>query len=189
MPSLTFSRSLVFVVGLAALAACDRIRPAPEVPHPLNGATRYLCCNLYYEKTTVSDVAYQVGTKIPFGTRVRVERVRKDRIELTPEGHPTITIEYKYGEKTVPFDTYLSELLLESDPHRELRKVPAKRVAAIEQGRIEQGMTKAQVKMARGLPPFHRTPSLDSPTWTYWQTHWNTIAVYFAGDKVERVTD
>src|SRR5262249_7111941 len=69
------SRTLVLVLALAASAACDRLRPAPEVPNPLNGATRYLCCNLYYEKTTISDVAYQVGTKIPFGTRVHVEHV------------------------------------------------------------------------------------------------------------------
>ena len=187
MPALRpFSRLLVLVAALVTAAACDRMRPA-EVPHPLNGAARFLCCNLYYEKPEISDVAYQVGTKIPFGTRVHIERVRKDRIEFTPEGHPTITLDYKYGDKTVPFETYLSHLLLESDPHRELRKVPAKRVTAIEQGLVEQGMTKAQVKMARGLPPFHRTPSLDSPTWTYWQTRWDTMAVYFAGDKVERV--
>jgi hypothetical protein len=181
-------RPLTLLVALVALAACDRMRPA-EVPHPLNGATRYLCCNLYYEKPEISDVAYQVGTKIPFGTRVRIERVRRDRAEITPEGHPTITVEYKYGEKTVPFETYLNYLLVEADPHRELRKVPAKRVTAIEQGLIEPGMTKAQVKMARGLPPFHRTPSLESPTWTYWNTRWNTIAVYFVGDKVERVVN
>jgi hypothetical protein len=181
------SRVLVLALALAAAAACDRMRPSPEVPNPLNGATRYLCCNLYYEKPTISDVAYQVGTKIPFGTRVHVEHVRKDRVEFTPEGHPTITVEYKYGDKAVPFDTYLSLLLVEDDPHRTLRKVPAKRLEAIEQGRIEPGMTKAQVKMARGIPPFHKTPSLDSPTWTYWQTRWDTMAVYFAGDKVERV--
>jgi hypothetical protein len=180
------SRLLVLVGALVAAAACDRMRPA-EVPSPLNGAARYLCCNLYYEKPTISDVGYQVGMKIPFGTRVHIEHVRKDRIEFTPEGHPTITLEYKYGEKIVPFETYLAELLLESDPHRELRKVPAKRVAAIEQGLVEQGMTKPQVKMARGIPPFHRTPSPDSPTWTYWNTRWDTMAVYFAGDKVERV--
>jgi hypothetical protein len=177
----------MLVAALVLVAACDRIRPAPDVPHPLNGATRYLCCNVYYEKTTISDVGYQVGTKIPFGTRVRVERVRKDRVEFTPEGHPTITLEYKYGDKTIPFETYLSELLLEHDPHRDLRKVPAKRVTSIEQGLVEQGMTKSQVKMARGLPPFHRTASLDSPTWTYWNTRWDTMAVSFVGDKVERV--
>ena len=179
-------RPLVLAAALLALAACDRMRQ-PEVPNPLNGATRWLCCNLYYEKPEISDVAYQVGTKIPFGTRVHVERVRKDRVEFTPEGHPTITLEYKYGEKTVPFETFLSMLLVEGDPHRELKKVPAKRVSAIEQGLVEPGMTKAQVKMSRGIPPFHRTPSLDSPTWTYWNTRWATMTVYFAGDKVERI--
>ena len=173
-------------LAVTALVACDRLR-SPEVPNPMNGTTRYLCCNLYYDKTEVSDVAYQVGTKIPFGTRVHVERVRKDRVEFTPEGHPTITVEYKYGEKTTPFETYVERLLPETDPRRDLRKVPAKRVTAIEQGVVEQGMTKAQVKMARGLPPAHRTPSLESPTWTYWNTRWDTMVVYFNGDKVDRI--
>jgi len=29
------------------LAACTK---GPEVAHPFNGQTRYLCCNLYYDK-------------------------------------------------------------------------------------------------------------------------------------------
>ena len=53
--------------------------------------------------------------------------------------------------------------------------------------KIQIGMSRSQVLMARGVPPPHRTPSLKDATWTYWQDHWNTIAVYFAGDKVERV--
>jgi hypothetical protein len=178
---------MLAVLAATALAACKGGLRSPEVPHPLNGATRYLCCNLYYEKTDVTDVAYQVGTKIPFGTRVRIERVRRNEVEFTPEGHPTITVAYKYGDKTMPFETYLDRLLPETDPRRELRKVPAKRVTAIEQGVVEQGMTKAQVKMARGLPPAHRTPSLESPTWTYWNTRWDTMVVYFNGEKVDRI--
>jgi len=35
----------------------------PDVPSPLNGAARRLCCNLYYEKPTISDVNYQVGSQ------------------------------------------------------------------------------------------------------------------------------
>jgi hypothetical protein len=186
MRPLRASRLTVAVLALAALAACKSLG-RPDVPHPLNGAARRLCCNLYYEKTTISDVNYQVGTKIPFGTPVHIERVRSDSVEFTPEGHPTITLEYKYGAKAVPFEAYLGRLFVENDPHKDLRKVPAKRVSAIEEGRLEQGMTKPQVMMTRGIPPGHRTPSLDASIWTYWQNRWDTIAVYFAGDKVERI--
>jgi hypothetical protein len=173
-----------FVLAVAIFGSACK---GPEVASPYTGTARYLCCNLWYEKPHVNDVGYQVGTKIPFGTRVHVEKVWRSSIQFTPEGQPTITLDYKHGEKTVPFDAYLAKLLLDEDPHKSLRKVPAKRVQSIEQGLIEAGMTKDQVLMARGIPPAHRTPSLDSPTWTYWQNRWDSLVVYFTGDKVERI--
>jgi hypothetical protein len=175
--------TLLVLVAIVLGSACK----GPEIAHPYTGTTRYLCCNLYYEKTKINDAAWMVGTKIPFGTPVHIEHVWRNAIEFTPEGHPSITLAYKYGAKDVPFDTYLDRLLVTTDPHTKLRKVPAKRVEAIEQGLIEAGMTKDQVLMARGIPPGHRTHSLDSPTWTYWRNHWDAQVVYFVGDKVDRV--
>lgn len=178
----------VLCVAFTLAAACKGMhRGGPEVAHPFTGTTRYLCCNFYYEKDKASDVNYQAGTKVPFGTRVHIERVTRDAVQFTPEGHPTITLEYKQGDKAVPFDTYLEQLFPDSDPRGRLRKVPAKRVQTIERGSIEKGMSREQVLMARGIPPAHRTPSLDSPTWTYWQNRWDTLVVYFAGDKVDRI--
>jgi len=172
--------------ALLAMTAIGCMKKA-EVAHPFTGTTRYLCCNLYYDKAKTTDAAYQVGTKIPFGTRVYVEHVRRNSIEFTAEGHPTITLAYTHGDKAVPFDTYLDQLLVEQDPRGKLRKVPAKRIDAIEHGRVEKGMTREQVLMTRGIPPAHRTPSLDSPTWTYWQNRWDSMVVYFVGDKVDRI--
>jgi hypothetical protein len=175
---------LGLVLAVAALAPGCK---GPEVASPLTGTSRYLCCNLYYPKTRIPDLAWQVGTKVPLGTRVQIERVRRNSVDFTPEGHPTLTIEYKYGDETTPFETYLDRLFVERDPHAKLKKLAAKRAAAIEQGVVEPGMTKDQVLMARGLPPGHRTPSLESPTWTYWQNRWDTMVVYFVGDKVDRI--
>jgi hypothetical protein len=167
------------------LAACR----GPEVPHAMTGTTRYLCCNFYYERTKVNDAAWQVGTKVPLGTRVRIERVRRGSIDFTPEGYPTITLVYKYSARSLPFDAYLDRLFVEHDPRARLRKLSAKRVGVIENGIVEQGMTKDQVLMARGIPPAHRTPSLESPMWTYWRNKWDTMEVYFVNDKVERVVN
>jgi len=174
-------------VLITTMAACKGAFRGPEVAHPMSGTTRYLCCNLYYDKAKATDIGWQAGTKVPFGTRVHVERVRRDSVEFTPEGHPTITLVYKHGDRVVPFDTYLERLLVETDPRGRLRKVPAKRVEAIERGGIEKGMTRDQVLMARGIPPAHRTPDLESPTWTYWQNRWDTLVVYFVGDRVDRI--
>jgi hypothetical protein len=175
------------ILALAAAVVLAAACKGPEVPSPYTGTTHYLCCNIYYEKAKMNDATWIVGTKVPFGTRVHVEHVFRNAIEFTPEGHPTITLAYKYGEKAVPFETYLSRLLVDTDPHTKLRKVPQKRVEAIEQGLVEPGMTRDQVMMARGIPPGHKTPALESPTWTYWRNHWDAEVVYFVGDKVERV--
>jgi hypothetical protein len=173
----------LLMAGAALVGGCK----GPEVPNPLTGTTRYLCCNLYYEKTSIPDTNWQVGTKIPFGTPVHIDHVWRAGVQFTAEGHPPITIGYKHGDKVVPFETYLDRLFVEQDPRKKLRKVPAKRVEAIEQALVEPGMTKEQVLMARGIPPAHRTPSLDSPTWTYWRNRWDTQVVYFVGDKVDRI--
>jgi hypothetical protein len=172
---------------IVVVAGCKGGMRGPEVAHPMTTTTRYLCCNLYYEKTKTNDTNYQVGTKVPFGTKIYIDRVRRDSVDFTPEGHPTITLIYKQGEKYVPFDSYLDRLFVDRDPRGQLRKVKRERVEAIERGAIEKGMTRDQVMMARGIPPAHRTPDLNSPTWTYWQNRWDTLVVYFVGDRVDRI--
>ena len=180
-------RSLVVVTLVVAAVLGALACKGPEVASPLTGTSPYLCCNLWFEKPKLNDGTWQVGTKIPFGTRVHVEHVWTNAVQFTPEGFPTLTLSYKYGDKAVPFETYLNQLFVATDPRSKLKKVPAKRVQAIEQGLIEPGMTKDQVLMARGIPPAHRTPALQSSSWTYWTNHWDSSVVYFQGDKVDRV--
>ena len=192
----------VFVVVLATVGC----KP-PPVPHPMNGQTRYTCCNMHYEGDAISDVNYQKGTLIPFGTRVQIVEVRSDRVKFIPTGHPPLTLILKYGKDAgLTMDQLLDQTFLEQDPHTKLARGAAPRGKTakggkaapaadagrteklIEQGVVEPGMTKEQVLMAKGYPPKHRTPSLDSPMWTYWENRWVTSEVYFDGDKVSRVT-
>lgn len=114
-------------------------------------------------------------------------------------GHPPIRVVEKYGSKTLPFDQFLDRLFLQTNPrNRVVRAVPAVRgrraapprhdtLAAIEQGTVEPGMTKADVIMALKYPPANRTPSLDAPEWHYWRNRWNQYVVVFDGDRVSRV--
>lgn len=57
----------------------------------------------------------------------------------------------------------------------------------IRNGEIEQGMSKRAVILARGYPPAHGTSSLDSDTWKYWQSSFNTFNVHFSDDRVSRI--
>jgi hypothetical protein len=196
-------RVLACAVAFAVLAttACK----GPSVPNPLVGQTRYTCCNMHYENPEISDVNYQKGTLIPFGTRVQILEVKRNSVKFQPEGHPPIVLINKYGKDVLPLDQLMERYFLPYDPHAKLAAAkPAARGAKgknapkgsgtaeqrklIEQAQIEPGMTREQVLMALGYPPAHRTPSLDGSTWTYWQNHWVTFEVYFDGDKVARVT-
>ena len=193
-------------LGMLALVAIVAACKGPTVPSPLTGESRYLCCNMHYEKPEISDVNYLRGTTIPFGTRVQILEVRRNTVKFQAAGHPPIELVLKYGKDQLSMDQYLSRIFVTEDPRLQLRPAPpppakgrkgskAPRPAEkapeveklIETGTVEPGMTREQVLMAIGYPPAHRTPSLDSPTWVYWQNRWATMEVVFDGNKVARV--
>jgi len=170
-------------VAVAMLAACNQ-----PVQSPFLGQTRYLCCNLHFEKAKISDVNYQVGTLVPVGTPVTITDVRRKSVTFEPQGMPPITLVLRYGRRATTMDALFSQLFLTTDPRRELARMPAETRALIEVGDIANGMTKAQVLMALGYPPAHRTASLESPVWNYWQDRWHQFSVYFENGKVSRYT-
>jgi hypothetical protein len=187
-------RRVATVCALVLAAACK----GPTVPHPMTSESRYLCCNMHYEKTEISDVNYLKGTVIPLGTRVQILEVGRRSVKFQPAGHPPITLVQKYGKDTQGFDQYLDRIFLRDDPRNNLPKLGKSAKPAqtkdverirkdIESGVVEAGMTKEQVIMAIGYPPAHRTPSLDAPQWTYWANRWATFEVFFDGDRVSRV--
>ena len=176
------SRLIVAVAFAAFLTGCL----GPSVPHPLAGESRYLCCNLHYEKTKINDVNYQVGSVIPLGTHVRISDISAKALTFQPDGHPAITVLLRYGRKTIDMDTFVDRLLVRDDPRRRL---PGGNVGTlIKSSRVDEGMTRKQVLMSLGYPPAHRTPSLDGPQWTYWQNRWVTFTVTFEGDRVASTT-
>src|SRR5262245_24456474 len=94
----------VFALALL-LAGCV----GPVVPNPRAGETRYLCCNLRYEKPKITDVTYQVGTLVPFGTKVQIISVRRNAVEFQPEGYPAITMVLKFGKNQMSVDRMIDE--------------------------------------------------------------------------------
>ena len=170
------------VIGFAA--ACH----GPAIPHRLTGQTRFLCCNVHYEKDEINDANYQVGTLIAYGTHVDILEVRRDKVRFAATGHPPLWLEMQYGEKVLTFDQYLDRIFVDEDPHRKLKKVPSKIVKLIDISTVEPGMTKDQVLMSLGWPAAHRTPSTEGSSWHYWRNRWVQFDVYFdEHSKVVRV--
>src|SRR2546427_12139006 len=165
---------LCALVALGALALASACK-GPSVPHPLTSQTRYLCCNMRYEKPEISDANYLKGTLIPFGTRVRVLEVKKNSVKFQADGHPPITLVLKYGKDALGMDQYLDRIFLREDPHAKLPKPgkDKKQAAAaertrklIEEGTVEAGMTKDEAVMGLCYPPENRSTYVPSPNWT-----------------------
>ena len=180
------ARTAVLLAGSLMLGPGTACK-GPAVPHPLTHDTRYLCCNLHYEKPKIADVNFQQGTLVPFGTRVTITSVRGNDVTFQAPGQPPLTVVLKYGRRTLDMDTFVHRLFVEQDPKAKLACVSKKIREAIEAGTVEPGMTRDQVLMSLGYPPAHRTPSLDSPQWIYWQNRWQTFVVGFDHDRVDRV--
>ena len=194
---------IALVLGLAA--AVPFVTGCPvggaKVESPLNGQFRYTCCNIRYEKNEITDVNYQMGGIIPYGTRVQIIEVKKNAVKFLPEGHPEMTLVYRHGRKVYPFEQYVDRIFLTEPPRLSAapvassKKKGAKAAASsankfekqIQQGIVEPGMTKQDVLLALGYPPAHRTPSIEQPIWTYWRNRWDVFMVYFDGDKVDRI--
>lgn len=178
---------IVIVLGLAAVvlvgAACNPPLPA----HPYAGTSKFLCCNVHYEKNEINDNWFQVGTPIKAGTRVQIMEVRKNSVLFQAEGHPPIRLELKYGEKLVAFDDYLRRVFPDTNPLLKFGKKKSKLEQAAIDGRVEPGMTRDQVILAIGYPPAHMTPSLEQDSWHYWTNRWHQYYVIFSKGKVDRV--
>ncbi|MCW5892387.1 MAG: DUF4222 domain-containing protein [bacterium] len=169
---------------LPALSACLQ---GPKVADPRIGETRFLCCNLRYEKPAVTDNPYQVGTLIPVGTRVQITGVRKNSVTFQPDGYPAITMVNRYGKKVLPMDGLIDRWLVTTDPKPAIARLPKKIRPLVEAGQIEKGMTRQQVLWSWGYPPANRTPDLASPQWSFWENRWHQMVVYFDGDKVSLI--
>lgn len=201
------SRGPLHALALAALAATLAACKGPTVPRPFAGQSRWLCCNLFYEKPKINDGDYQRGTMIPFGTPVEVLEMSRRTVTFQATGHPAILVQLRYGRKVLTMDQYVERLFVTEDPHARLRRPPARKGKrkgkgreqardreevermnqAIERAQVVPGMTRAEVLMAIGYPPAHKTPSLDAATWTYWDNAFTTFFVHFDGDAVAQV--
>jgi hypothetical protein len=173
-------------VFAVALAACHP-PVSPEVLTQWQGRTLYTCCTIHYEHSDVSDANYFVGSTLPFGSPVVVERMTSDSATFR-SGATQLTLYQSYGRDQESAQQYFSKIFVETDPHTVFATWPQPVQKAITDGRVERGMTRQQVIMSLGYPPTHRTASTDLNTWTYWYNRWVTYQVQFGDDgKVSNI--
>lgn len=160
-----------------ALAACHP-PVAPQVLQEWQTRTLFTCCNIYYGRPEVSDANYHAGSVLPFGSPAAVQKMTSDSLTFG-SGATTLTLVHSYGRNQENGQQYFSKILVPTDPHTVFATYPRDVQSAIENGRVEVGMTKEQVLMSLGYPPTHRTASTDLNTWMYWFSRAATYQVIF----------
>jgi len=103
-------------------------------------------------------------------------RVKGDDREIAfeyQERHMGLSLEEYVAKITSPTPVSLTSL---SNFDRE----------GVKEGKARIGMSKAGVLTALGLPPTHKTPSLDDNRWTYWKDKFRTLVVEFDGTGTVR---
>ncbi|MCC6201037.1 MAG: hypothetical protein IT466_09725 [Moraxellaceae bacterium] len=154
------------------------------------GQTFYTQHSFYYEKGRYITTNYARGGVVPINSMVKIVDIGRKSIELELKGGTPVDVVNvvnvkKYTQKDIKD---IQALLLGERPvsldgyNEEIQK-------AIKDGVLKVGMKKSAVLFARGYPPAHATPSLDSDKWIYWQSRYNRVELIFDNDRIIQIRE
>lgn len=156
----------------------DASQVVPPTVDIQQGETYYLRFNLKYERSKWPVTNYWRGTLLPINTQVRVIGLDGDSMSLDIPSHGT-SLKVENISKYSGGDMYAyARKMLSAEPTK-LELYDDSLRQSILSGEPRRGMTKEQVVMTRGIPPKHKTPSLESSRWTYWSSRFVTRTLVF----------
>jgi hypothetical protein len=169
--------------GSSRWAGQDFSSIAPPTIEPAAGKEYFLRSTLHFEDGEHLGTNYARGTVVAINTPVKIEAIRGNSISLhridTGDKLEIVNVE-KYTRKSI---VELAKLIfaVEDTP---LEDLPADLAAAIRAGEMRKGMTKEHVLMARGYPPGHETPSIESDRWVYWSSRFVRHTITFRDGRL-----
>lgn len=186
---MTRSVRLLSVAVLAILlAACAGTKTGKSPISGVEGNTAHTQLNFWVVDGEHETTNYRMGSMIPVNSEVRIVDTSGRTItgEVTDSGERfTIINVADYSKEDIEgiYNRYFG-----SGP-RDLGSFRAEERRAIENGEIEEGMSKDAVLVARGYPPAHETASTEMNSWRYWKGRHNTRIVRFENDRVTSIRD
>jgi hypothetical protein len=156
----------------------------------VSGKTFYTKANIWYEKPEkIFSTNYHSGAILPVGTKVLVKKVRKKEIKFVDDIGETYIIIFlkKYSSPKMNVWDYFDQYFSLENPMKKggpFEKFTKEEQENINMGIIEEGMSKAAVLMSYGYPPSHRTRSIKSAQWIYWENRFRSKRVIFKDGKV-----
>ena len=177
-----FTKIIIALFATAILAGCAGKSPIPQK----EGKTAVTQINMWSYKGELETTHYAVDTLIPVNSEVQIMDTSSKTItfRVVDTGmEVTLVNKQKYTGMGIDgiYDRYFGDSKVNLSKFSNLER------EAIENGRVVPGMSKDAVLVARGYPPAHRTPSLESDSWRYWQSRFNTIVVNFDDGKVVNI--
>ncbi|XKH01271.1 hypothetical protein LG325_00405 [Marinobacter nauticus] len=177
-----FTKIIIALFATAILAGCAGKSPIPQK----EGKTAVTQINMWSYKGELETTHYAVDTLIPVNSEVQIMDTSSKTItfRVVDTGmEVTLVNKQKYTGMGIDgiYDRYFGDSKVNLSKFSDLER------EAIESGRVVPGMSKDAVLVARGYPPAHRTPTLESDSWRYWQSRFNTIVVNFDDGKVVNI--
>ena len=149
------------------------------------GQTLYTRFSLYYEDLRHRTTNYRKGILVPVNTEVQFVKAKGDNIVVKLPSGQELTIENVEPFSGENLDGIFSRTF--SPERTDLTQFTEEERKEIMAGQVKPGMRKSAVIVALGYPPKHKTPTLDSSEWRYWQNRFATFLVQFDGDAVTKV--
>lgn len=144
--------------------------------------------NIWLFKGKSATTNYAVDVLVPVNSQVMLDDEDGDELELIlVQGQVEFTVVNVEKHSRQPIEEIKRRLLAETPV--DLKQFSKLGRAAISQGEVRVGMTKAEVLVARGYPPGVGTLNTDSDSWKYWHNKFNTKLVQFQDGKVVSIKD
>ncbi len=157
----------------------------------MSQGTYYTQFPMQIDRDTCRSTNYRGGTTaflLPINSEVEFVGARRYRFNMRMADGRVFRFEHiKKHTRDTPqasFDSFFG-----AEPV-DLSGFTAEEQAAIEKGKPEVGMSREAVLTACGPPPATGTASLDSRSWKYWSTRFDTFLVHFDEDgKVSSIQE
>jgi len=133
-------------------------------------ATMYTQVSMWTERNRIVGTNYALGMHIPVNTEVKILDMNAKVIVFEYQGDAGTMLDRLFSASKVDLSVHSSDV-----------------VENINKGLVAVGMTKNEVLLARGYPPFHMTKGVEANTWKYWRHRFATALVLFENDSVVEI--
>jgi hypothetical protein len=182
----SISLLVFYVLGLIILFTALPICTANNIK-AATGDTFYTQFSLYYERNCHQTTNYRKGILVPINTAVKFVKATDRSIFVTLPDSQELEIRNIEQYSGEGIDKIFSRTFAMNPVN--LSVFTKDERESILLGEVKQGMRKTAVIAALGYPPKHKTPTLETDQWQYWNNRFNTFIVYFQNGKVSQVQD